>query len=123
MTTPSTPRRRPSGRAGGTLSSLVSRLPTALRGRWLEFEQAETTALPDFILDLNQADWPELMLLPGVGETMARRIVTFRTEHGPFSSVESLRRVPGIGPRTWQRLAPHIRTTPQLAQPPKKNSQ
>ena len=63
MTTPSTPRRRPSGRAGGTLSSLVSRLPTALRGRWLEIWIATVVAaflVPTLWLASMQRAWHRL---------------------------------------------------------------
>ena len=48
-------------------------------------------------LDLNQADAAELEQLPGLGPTLARRIVRWRREHGGFSSVEELLEVEGIG--------------------------
>lgn len=48
--------------------------------------------------DLNAAKWPELATLPGIGELLAREIVAYREEHGPFHYVEDLTDVPGIGP-------------------------
>ena len=51
---------------------------------------------------------PELAELPGVGETLARRIVEVRRERGPFADHEDLRRVRGIGPRTLERLRPYL---------------
>ncbi len=51
---------------------------------------------PDGI-DLNTASAGELEALPGVGPVLAERIVAFRTQHGPFATVEDLLDVPGIG--------------------------
>ena len=48
-------------------------------------------------LDLNAAGAEALTALPGIGETLARRIVDYREEHGPFGAVEDLTKVPGIG--------------------------
>jgi competence protein ComEA len=56
---------------------------------------APTSAAP---LDLNQATAAELDTLPGVGPATAKAIVDYRTDHGPFSSVDDLLAVRGIGP-------------------------
>lgn len=61
-----------------------------------------------FLVDVNRADWPELMQLPGVGETLARRIIEWRATHGPFASEEALGQVPGIGSKTLAALRPHL---------------
>ena len=54
-----------------------------LRGRTVEVEQAgpETAS---FQVDINKADWPELATLPGVGRTMAERIVQSRSRTAPL---------------------------------------
>ena len=67
-----------------------------------------------FLVDINQADWPELTLLPGVGPTLAQRIVDSRAEQGAFHNVDDLTRVPGIGPKKAARIAPYL----TLAQQP-----
>jgi competence protein ComEA len=59
-------------------------------------------------IDLNRADRAELLQLPGVGETLAERIEAHRREHGPFASVEELRKVRGIGPATLEQLRPWV---------------
>lgn len=46
---------------------------------------------------LNLANAQELEALPGVGPVLAQRIVAHREEHGPFTAVEELLDVPGIG--------------------------
>jgi competence protein ComEA len=61
-----------------------------------------------FQVDVNRADWPELTALPGIGETMARRIVAFRDTHGPFPSMQSLQQVQGIGPKTVHAMRPYV---------------
>lgn len=50
-------------------------------------------------IDLNSAGPEALATLPGIGSVKAEAIVSFRSENGPFSSVEGLLAVPGIGPR------------------------
>ncbi|MCG6954768.1 MAG: helix-hairpin-helix domain-containing protein [Gemmatimonadetes bacterium] len=54
-------------------------------------------------VDVNRADEAALQTLPGVGPALARRIVEARSER-PFSSLEELARVRGIGPATVARL-------------------
>ncbi|HEX2208842.1 MAG TPA: helix-hairpin-helix domain-containing protein, partial [Longimicrobium sp.] len=63
-------------------------------------------------LDVNRATADELAALPGIGPALARRIVQWRGEHGPFASVDALEAVPGIGPATVARLRPLVRATP-----------
>lgn len=62
------------------------------------------------------SDWPEWTLLPGVGETMARRIVQERTERGQFRDHADLQRVKGIGPRTFERIRPYLLPLPEQEQ-------
>jgi competence protein ComEA len=64
-------------------------------------------------LDVNRASAAELELLPAVGPSLAARIVADRASRGPFRTIDDLARVRGIGPRTIERLAPHIHVTPQ----------
>jgi competence protein ComEA len=62
----------------------------------------------DYRIDLNQATWVELLQLPGVGETLAQRILEYRDQHGPFQSVDDLDGVKGIGPKTLEKLRPWL---------------
>lgn len=63
-------------------------------------------------IELNSATWVELTQLRGVGEATARRIVKDREEFGTFATIDTLQRVPGIGPitirknRRWLRVEP-----------------
>lgn len=65
-----------------------------------------------FEVDLNRADWPELAQLPGIGKTLAERILDSRNSEGPFVDHEDLMRVRGIGPKTLEAVRPYLRPMP-----------
>ena len=58
-------------------------------------------------VNLNTASASELTALPGIGETLAARIVAWREENGPFVRVDQVMAVSGIGPRTYERIRPY----------------
>lgn len=60
-------------------------------------------------LNLNLATSAQLEALPKVGPALAGRIVAFRQKYGPFPAVDSLVRVPGIGPATLAFLRSKLR--------------
>ncbi|HKK27166.1 MAG TPA: helix-hairpin-helix domain-containing protein [Gemmatimonadota bacterium] len=60
-------------------------------------------------LDVNRATAQELTRLPGVGPSIARRIVEIREREGGFRSVEDLRAVPGIGPARFDLIRERVR--------------
>ncbi len=59
-------------------------------------------------VDINKAEWPELVQLQGLGPILAQRLVENRERNGPFADLEDLRRVQGIGPRTLERIRPFL---------------
>jgi competence protein ComEA len=60
-------------------------------------------------IDVNKAGVTELMSVPGIGKVMAQRIIDFREEHGPFSRVEDLLKVKGIGEKSLEKLKPYVK--------------
>ena len=62
-----------------------------------------TVTAPDgtSVVNINTADATALEALPGIGEVLAAAIVSYRDEHGPFTSIEQLQDVSGIGPATF----------------------
>ncbi|MGN6031426.1 MAG: helix-hairpin-helix domain-containing protein [Thermomicrobiales bacterium] len=59
-------------------------------------------------LNLNTATVAQLEELPGVGKVLAERIVSYRDAHGPFTSVDQLTNVEGIGPSLLEKLRPLV---------------
>ncbi len=57
-------------------------------------------------LALNSATVAELVALPAIGPKIAKRIVAFRRERGPFKRLEQLTEVNGIGAKTLEKLRP-----------------
>ena len=58
---------------------------------------------------LNRLSAAELERVPELGPVRARAIAAERESHGPYESLEELaRRVPGIGPKTVDRIRPRV---------------
>ncbi|MGV0717099.1 ComEA family DNA-binding protein [Mycolicibacterium sp. XJ662] len=70
---------------------------------------ADGTAAPDAVVDLNTATVEQLETLPGIGPVTASAIVAWRETNGPFSSVEQLGDVDGIGPARLEKLRDRVR--------------
>ena len=64
---------------------------------------------PDFPpVDLNTATAEELDTLPGIGESLARRIIAYREANGPFGSIEEIMEVSGIGEAKFAELEDRV---------------
>lgn len=73
----------------------------------------ETSSIPIFstptressrIVNINTATAQELETIPGIGPELAQRIVDYRMANGPFSSIEQIMDVPGIGEGTFFKI-------------------
>ena len=82
--------------AGGTHSSQSGSMGTT------------PTTKPLYPININTATAEELDLLPGIGPVLAKAIIDYRTEYGPFSTPEDLDSVPGIGPKILAKILPYI---------------
>lgn len=56
------------------------------------------------VVDLNLASQSQLESLPGIGPQRAGDIIAYRQANGPFTAIEQIMNVPGIGPATFERL-------------------
>ena len=69
---------------------------------------ADAGAVTQQLININTATEAELDVLPGVGPSTAEAIVADREENGPFSTIEDLMRVSGIGEKKFEKLAGQI---------------
>ncbi len=63
------------------------------------------------LININTASVAELTSLPGIGETLATRIISYRQQHGDFQHPDELESVAGIGPNLLEQIRPFIQTT------------
>ena len=90
-----------SGRGRPTKSEII------LLGLTAEAPREEIA--PDFPpVDLNTATAEELDTLPGIGESLARRIIAYREANGPFGSIEEIMEVSGIGEAKFAELEDRV---------------
>ncbi len=66
---------------------------------------------PQQPLNINTATAAELETLPGVGPVLAERIVTWRNDHGPYTSVDALDAVSGIGAKMLAGIRELVRVS------------
>jgi len=66
--------------------------------------------LSDDPIVLNKANLQDLMTLPGIGQTLAHRILEYRQSIGAFTSVAQLLNIEGIGQARLEALLPYITT-------------
>lgn len=69
---------------------------------------AAQAALARGKLDMNTADAWMLTAIPGVGEKIAARVITYREEHGGFVDVRELERIEGIGSKLREVMEQYV---------------
>ncbi|WP_172120772.1 helix-hairpin-helix domain-containing protein [Actinomyces faecalis] len=75
----------------------AGRAGTTAGGQTGEQQAGSPDHQADGLINLNTAEAAALENLPGIGPALAERIVSHREAHGPFTAVEDLLNVPGIG--------------------------
>ena len=66
------------------------------------------SASPELHVNINTAEAQELCLLPGIGETIAARIVDYRKAHGLFNNTDEIMNVSGIGAKKYEEIKSYI---------------
>jgi competence protein ComEA len=59
-------------------------------------------------VDINTASVADLEAVPGIGKSLAERILAFREKNGAYGSVDDLLKVPGIGEKSLEKLRPYL---------------
>ena len=59
-------------------------------------------------VNINSANVLQLSLLPGIGQTLAQRIIDYREDNGDFSAIEEIMYVSGIGESKFQQMRDYI---------------
>ena len=83
-------------------STQISRAPEAFPSRPQKLSRSDR-AVPGPI-DLNRADVADLQRLPGIGPTIAQRIIEAREQRGRFEAIDELLTVPGIGAKKFDAI-------------------
>ena len=83
--------------------------PPAQRGNPLSITIEPASAQ---LINLNTAALEELDDLPDIGPVIAQRIVDYRTENGPFVTIDEIMKVPGIGQVTFDKIKNLITVEP-----------
>lgn len=86
-----------------TVPAATAALPTDPHG-----STAKTPARASESVNINTATLEALCALPGIGESLARRVIEYREENGPFARIEDITRVSGIGSGIFHELRDQI---------------
>ncbi len=93
----------PAGSAGETRSSAETRSPEHAKPGSVD-TSGSNPSCDGSRININTATEEELQTLPRIGPAMAAKIVQYREENGRFASIEALKKVKGIGAKTFERL-------------------
>ena len=71
-------------------------------------ETQDNSILTDGKININTATSEMLCMLPGIGETLAKRIIDYRTKHGLFENIEDLKLIKGISNSVYIGIEAYI---------------
>lgn len=116
---PSLPQNDPRARRALSALALLAAAGAAAAGiAWLRTERdpLPSRAAAWRPLPLNRASYADLLSVPGMTPRLARAILAERDRRGGrFERVEELDAVPGVGPKTLERLQHHLQVAPENA--------
>lgn len=98
---------------------LALSLPVAAQATVISTQDARP-ATPAQTVNLNTATAAQLEALPGIGPSMAQRIVAHREKNGPFKKLEDLMNIQGIGEKSFLKLRPLLTVGAQADAKPTK---
>jgi len=103
---------RPADDTAADSSAASDDTQTADNGKGKSKSKSKHTSAPKVLpkehsIDINHATQEQLVALPGIGPSIAGRIISYRNEHGLFKSVDELDQVKGIGPKKLEKIKPY----------------
>ncbi len=87
----------------------IGRITSGARIHIEKNEENSEDAVTSGPLDINTATVEDFVQLPGIGESLAQRIIDYREQNGPFKDVEDLLNVSGIGESKLNRIINYIK--------------
>ncbi len=99
---------------GRNTQSSYAKVDNAIQNQTQSSQQDNT--IKDGRVDLNTATSLQLQMLPGIGETLAERIIAYRTEQKGFKNVEELMNVTGIGEKKFLQVKELIKVESQYSE-------
>ena len=69
---------------------------------------SQSQQLENIKININTADPNDLQLLPGIGASLAEKIVAYRQRYGSFKSIEEIMNVKGVGSKLFENIKPFI---------------
>jgi competence protein ComEA len=73
--------------------------------------KAAAKLAPGQKININKASFKDLDLLPGIGPTKAQAIIDYRTQQGPFKSIEDIQKVKGIKAESFSKIKDYIKVS------------
>lgn len=70
--------------------------------------ETKSTQIKTYKVNLNLANWREFDNLPGIGPSLAHKIIADRDTNGRFDSVEDIKRVKGIGEKKFAEIQKYL---------------
>jgi len=96
--------------AAALMTSVAPALAQQSMGQTAPKEKEQAPGQP--LVNLNTATKADLEKLPGIGPSMAQRILDYRQKNGPFKKVEELMNIQGIGEKSFLKLRTLITVAP-----------
>ena len=87
------------------VSMLLYKASRVQKGDWQITTEREDRQQQEIVpVNINTATEEELIAVEGIGPALARRIIAYREENGPFQTIDELDNVKGIGPSLIENI-------------------